>query len=351
MKSKTLPPSTDYSLSCNLSGNPPSNPLTFGGFMGTSPIMQEVYATIKTVAPSHAPVFITGETGTGKEIAAQTIHDYSKRRDKPFVALNCASIPHDLFESELFGHRAGAFTGALDNRLGAIRSAMGGTLFLDEIGELPNTLQAKLLRVLQTHCVVPLGSDVPIETDFRIICATNRPVRDLIEETILREDLLHRLYILPLHLPPLNDRGSDITLLAHYFAEFYSEQEGRENTINLEGSALNALCNHRWTGNVRQLQNTIQRAVITTGGDTITAEHLKLKEGCYSLDSPYDNPIHQGQIIFPTGTSLAHAEATLIQATLMHVGGNKSKAARILGIDVSTLRRKLSSNDNGGKSL
>ena len=318
---------------------------TFGGFMGTSPIMQDVYDVIRTVAPSQAPIFITGETGTGKEIAAQTIHDYSRRRDKPFIALNCASIPHDLFESELFGHITGAFTGALENRMGAIRTAMGGTLFLDEVGELPPALQAKLLRVLQTHYVVPLGSDMPIKTDFRLICATNKDVPTLLAEKTLRDDLFHRLYILPIHLPPLNERGDDIALLANYFVQFYLGQEGKSKPLTLEHSAMVALQNHRWVGNVRQLQNVIQRAVIMAQGDSIGRDDLMLNDAYDAIADKQDNPLHQGQIVFTTGTTLAHAENTIIKATLLHVGGNKSKAARILGIDVSTLRRKLSNHD------
>ena len=325
--------------------------LTFGGFMGTSPIMQDVYETIKTVAPSNAPIFITGQTGTGKEIAAQTIHNHSKRRDKPFVAINCAAIPYDLFESELLGHQAGAFTGALDNRMGAIRRAMAGTLFLDEIGELPFALQAKLLRVLQNQYVVPLGSDHPIKVDFRLICATNRPVKDLISNKILREDLFHRLYILPLYLPPLNERGADISLLAHYFVEFYSEQEGRPQPLTISHDALVALQNHHWVGNVRHLQNTLRRTVIMTQNNTITSDDLRLDNDHYPVPHHDQRAINHGQIIFQAGTSLAHAENTIIHATLNHTQGNKSKAAQILGIDVSTLRRKLSSGNNGNKQV
>ena len=309
---------------------------TFGEFMGTSPIMQDVYDTIKVVAPSHAPVFITGETGTGKEITAQTIHNCSKRAHKPFVAINCAALPKDLFESELFGHKAGAFTGALDNRMGAFRSAMGGTLFLDEIAELPLDLQAKLLRVLQTQYVTPLGSDKAIQTDFRLICATNQHVPKLIAEKTIREDLFHRLYILPIHLPPLNERGSDIALLAHYFTQYYSEQENKPTPMQLSPSALMALQQHHWVGNVRQLQNTIRRAVIMTDGESITRKNLILNDS-YTPNNNKDDD----HIIIPIGISLAHAEQTIIQNTLQHTAGNKTQTARILGIDVSTLRRKL----------
>ena len=304
--------------------------------MGTSAIMQDVYDTIKIVAPSQAPVFITGETGTGKEIAAQTIHKHSGHCHKPFVAINCAAIASTLFESELFGHQAGAFTGAKTHRMGALRKATGGTLFLDEIGELDMELQAKLLRVLQTQYVVPLGSDCPVKTDFRLICATNRNVHAMLGEKILREDLFHRLYILPLHLPPLNERGADIALLAHYFMAFYGAQENKPKPMRLSRSALIALQQHHWVGNVRQLQNTIRRAVIMADGDSIDCNHLIL-QGSY----PPNRDNKDDQIIFPMGISLAHAEQAIIKITLQQTGGNKSETARILGIDVSTLRRKL----------
>ena len=314
---------------------------TFGGFIGTSTVMQGVYKTIETISSSHAPVFITGDTGTGKEIAAKTIHDYSPNKKGAFISINCSAIPEDLFESELFGHTAGAFTGANNNRTGAIRSASGGTLFLDEIAEMPLNLQVKLLSVLQTKQVTPLGSDTPIQADFRLICATNQDIHKMVHDGTLREDLFHRIYVLPIHLPPLNERGTDISLLANYFTEQYSKEEKKEPVLSISSTALVALQHHHWVGNVRQLQNIIRRAVIMATGRTITCEDLALSDTYHPLGKICDE-----QIIFPKGTSLANAENTIIEATLLHAGGNKTEAARILGIDVSTLRRKLSSNDN-----
>ncbi len=245
----------------------------FCGLIGSSPAMQAVYTSIENAATSRATVFIMGESGTGKELCAQAIHQKSPRAGGPFIAINCGAIPKDLMESELFGHRKGAFTGATANRLGAVGAAAGGTLFLDEIGELDISLQPKLLRFLQTSTYQPIGSDRTDSANVRIICASNRDPLRAIREGRLREDLYYRLHVLPITLPPLRERGEDVLHIARHFLALYSREEGKNfRTISEEAQA--ALLTYPWPGNVREVENVIRKIVVMERGETVTLAML-----------------------------------------------------------------------------
>ncbi|NKC29525.1 sigma-54-dependent transcriptional regulator [Falsiroseomonas selenitidurans] len=240
----------------------------FFSFIGASPAMQAVYRTIESVAASKANVFITGESGTGKELAADAVHRASPRRARPFVALNCGAIPRDLLESEIFGHVKGAFTGATDTRLGAAKLADGGTLFLDEIGEMPLEMQVKLLRFVQTGAFQPVGASRPEKVDVRIVSATNRDPWAEVEAGRFREDLYYRLYVVPLDLPPLRDRGPDALLIARHFLAAYAQEEGKRFR-GFAREAEQALAAYGWPGNVRQLQNVVRNIVVLHDGERV----------------------------------------------------------------------------------
>lgn len=245
----------------------------YHGFVGASMPIQAVYKTIDAAAPSNATVFITGESGTGKEVCAEAIKIQSPRANKPFVAINCGAIPRDLIESELFGHIKGAFTGAHSERKGAILEAHEGTLFLDEIGEMPLDLQTKLLRFLQNSEVQKVGSSKVQKVDVRVICATNRDPFEEVQAGRFREDLYYRLNVLPIELPPLRERGSDIVLLAENFLRKFAEEEGK-SFQSLSAKVEQVLCHYPWPGNVRQLQNVIRNIVVLHTGDIVLPEHL-----------------------------------------------------------------------------
>ncbi|MFN3450006.1 MAG: sigma-54-dependent transcriptional regulator, partial [Roseococcus sp.] len=246
---------------------------SFFGFVGASPAMQAVYRTIESVAASKASVFITGESGTGKELAADAIHRASARARGPFVALNCAAIPKDLLESEIFGHVKGAFTGATENRAGAAKQADGGTLFLDEIGEMPMDMQVKLLRFLQLGTFTPVGGTRAEKVDVRIIAATNRDIRAEVEAGRFREDLFYRLYVVPIEMPPLRERGEDVLLLARHFLDLFSREEGK-SFRDFDEEAAAAIARDPWPGNVRQLQNVIRNVVVLHDGPLVTRAML-----------------------------------------------------------------------------
>jgi DNA-binding NtrC family response regulator len=319
------------------------NSISFSGFIGNSAEMQAVYHMIKNAAHSTAPVMITGESGTGKELTAQAVHNLSTRKDKALVALNCAAIPHDLLESEIFGHVKGAFTGATMDRDGAAKRANDGTLFLDELTEMPLGLQSKLLRFAQTGAFTPVGGGQTIEADIRFVCATNRDPLMATRHGQLREDLYYRLSVIPITLPPLRDRRDDIIMLSEHFLEKAAQKE-KKNFYALDEGARTALKNYDWPGNVRELENVIRHAVIMNTGEVITADMLRfshLRAPIPVSDLPVlhdddDFTFHSADDIRP----LAQMENEIIQNAIGVCGGNITEAARRLGINPSTIHRK-----------
>jgi two-component system, NtrC family, response regulator AtoC len=304
----------------------------FGKLLGTSAAMQKVYDQIQRVAPTSATVLITGESGTGKELVAETIHQLSRRRKNSFLPVNCGAISPQLIESEMFGHEKGSFTGANRQHRGYFERAHGGTLFLDEVTEMPLDLQVKLLRVLETGTFMRVGSDQLIEADVRIIAATNRAPTDAVAEGKLREDLLYRLQVFPLRLPPLRDRLEDIELLAQHFLAQLNETESTNKAFSNE--TLQSLCAHRWPGNVRELKNAVRRAHIMADGDLMEPDDIPTESGVTKVDAgPY--------LTVRVGSAIADVERRLIFATLDQCGGTKERAADILGISLKTLYNRL----------
>jgi DNA-binding NtrC family response regulator len=296
--------------------------------------MNQVLHVAKRVAASGATVLIQGESGTGKELFARFIHHHSGRRKKPFVATNCAALPDNLAESELFGYQKGAFTGAYQNRMGKFEQAGGGTLVLDEISEMPLPLQAKLLRVLQEKEVDPIGGRKPISVDARIIATSNRDLADMVKKGLFRQDLYYRLRVIPLTIPPLRQRREDIPLLVDHFIEkFASSCPNME--IGISSEAETALAHFSWPGNVRELENTIERAVLICEGSVIRPEHLLLEHD--------DTPSNMAQGDNPTlvGMTVKEMERKLIGQTLKQLNDNRTHAAKMLGISIRTLRNKL----------
>ncbi|MCG8532930.1 MAG: sigma-54 dependent transcriptional regulator [Desulfovibrionales bacterium] len=306
------------------------------GMVGNSEPIKEIRSVIQTIAPSDATVLITGESGTGKELVANAIHSASRRSNKPFVAINCAALSENLLESEMFGHERGAFTGADKRREGRFLQADGGTLFLDEVGEIPVSLQPKLLRALQQGEVQRVGSDTVEHVDVRVITATNRKLAEEVEQGTFREDLYYRLNVITLRVPPLRERQGDVPLLAEFFLKKYS-QKNRKNIKGLAPQAMDMLIHYAWPGNVRELENVIERAVIMTMGEYVSTRELPL-----SLASS-DNtlPPQETSVSVLTGMSLDELEQKAILATLEECDYNKSKASRKLGITRATLHNKL----------
>ncbi len=308
---------------------------TFGELVGNSAAMREIYSLVEQVSPSSASVLITGESGTGKELVARTIHQLSPRRDHPFIGINCSAVPETLMESELFGHEKGAFTGAASRRAGCFELAEGGTLLLDEIAEMPPLLQAKLLRVIEERSLRRLGSRKEIAIDVRLIAATNKDPDEAVAKGSLREDLLYRLNVFRLQLPPLKERKDDLPLLAQYLVEKLAEKHARPARF-LSPAALTVLQYHAWPGNVRELRNVIERAVIICSGEQIERHHF----------APY--PIDQRErlrdedtITLPVGTPIEEVERQMIMRTLQKTKNNKTRAAELLGISLKTLHNKL----------
>ena len=299
---------------------------TFEEMLGSSPQMQSVFAFIRKVAATDVPALLLGESGTGKEMAAAAIHRCSRRKDGPFVAINCNAIPENLLESELFGHEKGAFTGAHVQRKGLLETAGGGTLFLDEIGELPSPIQVKLLRFLQQQRYQRVGGRQEIQVDTRLVAATNADLQQLIENGKFREDLYFRLAVVTIRLLPLRERGEDIVLLACEFLRRYAAQESRRNLV-FAPDAVRAIERHSWPGNVRELQNRVRRAMIMASGSRVTANDLEL-----------DTPKSAGT---SGGTTLRQAreqvEREMIQQTLKRHAGKITSAAAELGISRPTL--------------
>jgi two-component system nitrogen regulation response regulator NtrX len=314
--------------------------------IGRSSAVQSLIDRIALAAPTNATVLITGESGTGKELIARALHDASPRRDRPFIALNCAALPEELVESELFGHEKGAFTGAIAARRGKFEEAHKGTLFLDEVGDMSLRTQAKLLRVLQDGQVTRLGGSAPVTVDVRVIAATNRPLEAAIASGAFREDLFYRLNVVPLVAPPLRDRSEDLGVLAEHFLALLARQMGRR-ARRLDRAALARLAAHRWPGNVRELRNLLERVVILTSGDTITEAdliaHLPLSAAASSAPAPESEEPDDEDAPAPEGTlkaQLEAAERVAIEDALVR-GGTVARAAEMLGLERSHLYKKL----------
>ncbi len=301
--------------------------------IGKSGVMRGVLDTARQVSRSSATVLLQGESGTGKDVLANAIHSWSDRNARPFVAMSCAAIPETLLEAELFGYEKGAFTGATQRRRGRFEAAHRGTLFLDEVGEMPMTVQIKLLRVLQEAVFERLGSNQPVEVDVRIIAATNANLDQMVAEGSFREDLFYRLNVINVELPPLRSRGEDILLLANFFLQRYNEKNSK-NITGFSKAAVEAINRYTWPGNVRELENCVERAVVLSKGlliDTDVLPQAVLAGG----------PKRNDSVTIPVGSTLREAELELIRATLESTSGDKETAARILGIAARTIYRKV----------
>ena len=294
--------------------------------IGSSKSMQTIYETIDAVAKSDANVLIVGESGTGKELIANAIHYKSLRARKPFIKVNCAALPKELIESELFGHTKGSFTGAHADKEGLVQHAAGGSLMLDEIAEMPVELQPKLLRVLQERSYRKIGSEKTYAVDFRLISSTNRPPADAIRDGALRDDLFYRISTITIHVPPLRDRNEDIQLLTEHFLHMYAQKYDRQ-IAGVSQAAYQRLFGHTWPGNVRELQNVIERAVLLAKGNRVEPVDLPFDNG--SL--PEGSPTGTGWDV-PPNMTLEDIERLVIEKTLQRTGGNKQAAANLLGI-------------------
>lgn len=303
---------------------------SFESILGKSKALEQVINLAKKVAQTDSTVLLTGETGTGKEVFAQAIHENSTRVGKSFVALNCSTFGKEILESELFGHKQGAFTGALKDKKGFIEEANGGTLFLDEIGEMPLELQAKLLRVLETNEYIPLGDTTPRKSNFRLIAATNRDLKQESEAHHFRADLYFRLNIFEIHLPPLRERVKDIAVLTSFFVAQFAEKINKKE-LHIDADFIQKLEEYQWPGNIRELKNVIERSVILVNGDTLTQDVL-----------PYEIQ-HQQEHSNKSTSALAMQtiEKVHIQKVLTYTKGNKAEAARLLEIGIATLYRKI----------
>jgi two-component system response regulator HydG len=309
----------------------------FEGLIGKSPPMQQVYDLLQRVAPVLAPVLILGESGTGKELVARAIHFGGPRGKAPFVAVNCAALPEQLLESELFGHARGAFTGATETKKGLFVEADGGTLFLDEIGELPLPLQAKLLRALESSAVRPVGGAAERKVDVRIVAATNCDLVTAVQERRFREDLYYRLHVIPIRLPPLRDRREDIPLLVEHFLRRHAERHPGAPARHIGPEVMKWLIEQPWPGNVRELENTIERLVLLARGPNIDLLEISQKEPEATAD-----PLAQFQSeIVP----LRVVQRRYVEWVLAQTDGNKVRAAQLLGIDASTIYRMLARGD------
>ncbi|HWB53769.1 MAG TPA: sigma-54 dependent transcriptional regulator, partial [Tepidisphaeraceae bacterium] len=301
--------------------------------IGQSKQMKDVFSRIQRAAPVDSTVLILGESGTGKELVAQALHHNSPRKKEPFVAVNCAAVPATLVESELFGHVRGAFTGATDRRIGRFEQADGGTLFIDEIGDFELGLQAKLLRVLETLTLTPVGGHEDRKVDVRVIAATSRDIRKMVEQGTFREDLFYRLNVVQVNLPPLRDRPDDIPLLVEHFLKEISEQK-HTPPKRISPEVMREFVNYRWSGNVRELRNTLESMMVLADGEVLDENDLpdRVRQGA-------DAPGTTRQL--PVGLSMEELERLAIQKALDQCNGNRTHAAGRLGISVRTLQRKL----------
>jgi two-component system response regulator HydG len=298
--------------------------------LGQSEEMLKIYNIIEAVAPSNASVLIVGESGTGKELVSRAIHNKSPRRKGPFVALNCGAFPREILENELFGHEKGAFTGAINEKPGAFEQADGGTLFLDEVAEMEPDIQVKFLRALEQRAFRRLGGKKEVQVDIRVVAATNKNVEDALKEGKLRDDLYHRLAVIPIYLPPLRERTGDIRLLAEEFLRRYGGEQGKDIKGFSEG-ALEFIETYRWPGNVRELKNAIERAVILAKGELIEVTDLQ----------PRNLGLDEAELRISVGTSLEETERLLTLKTFAFTGGDHRKTARILGVKEKDLRTRL----------
>jgi DNA-binding NtrC family response regulator len=310
-----------------------------GALVGSSKPMREIFGLIEQIAPSNVSVLITGESGTGKELVARTLHDLSPRKAQPFVAVNCAAIPETLIESEIFGHEKGAFTGAVERRIGCFELANGGTLLLDEIGEMPSATQAKLLRVLEERKLRRLGARTEQDVDVRVLSATNRDPNQAVAQGHLRADLFYRLNVFNIHMPALREHMEDLPPMAEAMLEEMNQKHGRRIS-GITASLLDRLMAFDWPGNARELRNAIERAVILgTDGAPLYASHLPSSFG--KMQSQSAPPAEEGTVQLRIGTTMEEAEQLLIQHTLEATGQNKTRAAEILGISPKTMHNKL----------
>jgi two-component system response regulator HydG len=308
----------------------------FDRILGRSAAMQAVFRTLRQVAPTDVTVLITGESGTGKELVARALHQNSRRRLAPFVALNCAALPESLLESELFGHEKGAFTGATARKIGHIENAQGGTLFLDEVGDMPTTTQVKVLRVLEQREIVRVGSSAVVPVDIRVLAATNQNLLELVAERRFREDLYFRLKVVSLDLPPLRARADDVPLLAEAFLRELAARHGARVRA-FAPETLHALQEHAWPGNVRELRNAVETMVVTAGGEVLQPEDLPTS---IRPAGPAPPAVPAGWAAL-VGRTAEEVEREHIRATLESVSGNRARAARLLGIGERTLYRKI----------
>ena len=312
----------------------------FSQIVGNSQAMVEVLDRVKLVAPTKATVLIEGQTGTGKELIAQSIHQNSNRSRKPFVAVHCAALAANLLESELFGHEKGSFTGANERRIGRFESSAGGTLFLDEIGEIDASTQVKLLRFLETRSFERLGSSKSIAVDIRLVCATNRNLAEMVQSGEFREDLYYRLNVISISLPSLEERKEDIPILLRHYIRILSKENGLV-PLNLSNEALKVLTNYSWPGNIRELRNFCENIIILKQGQTLIPEDLEAKFYNREVSDELSAPILSRNISGSTNLSLGMNEKQLIRSALIKCGGNRTKAAEIVGISRRTLHRKL----------
>ncbi|HTP78747.1 MAG TPA: sigma-54 dependent transcriptional regulator [Rhizomicrobium sp.] len=323
------------------------------------PAMEAVIGLADQVAPSEASILITGESGTGKEVLARYVHKKSERAEKPFISVNCAAIPENLLESELFGHEKGAFTGAVARRIGKFEEANGGTLLLDEISEMDARLQAKLLRAIQEREIDRVGGTKPVRVDIRIIATSNRDLADAVKHGFFREDLLYRLNVVNLRLPALRERPRDIQALAKHFAHKYAQANGVPYRA-IAPATERLLLSHPWRGNVRELENTIHRAVLLATGSDIQPEAIRLPDGTQvgpgraaDLPAPVQAAVNNAVAVTRglVGRTVADVERDLILDTLDHCLGNRTHAANILGISIRTLRNKLREYSQAGLAI
>jgi transcriptional regulator with GAF, ATPase, and Fis domain len=318
-----------------------------GAIVGRSDAMQEVFRLVEQVAPARSTVLITGESGTGKELIAKAIHEASPRVGKAFVTVNSSNIPSELLESELFGHTRGAFTGAVAAKKGLFEVADGGSIFLDEIGDIPPETQVRLLRVIQEREFTPLGDTTPRRVDVRIIAATNIDLKEAVKQGAFREDLYYRLAVVPIELPPLRDRREDILPLVQHFIKKYNEENGRQVAEQIAPEVLALLEAYSWPGNVRELENAVERAVVIAPGNEITRECLRPEISDpqsvvnTSTDGASAGAVHDIGRGVNFYDEVRRFEIDLIRRALDQTGGHQSRAARLLGMNATTLNSKI----------
>jgi DNA-binding NtrC family response regulator len=308
-----------------------ANLTRFGDLIGQSDEMKSIYSMIEAAAPTNASIMVVGESGTGKELVARAIHDKSNRAKGPFVAINCAAFPREILENELFGHEKGAFTGAINEKAGCFEMANGGTLFLDEVAEMEPDIQVKFLRALEQRAFRRLGGKKEIHVDIRVLSATNKNVHKAVDDGKLRDDLYHRLAVIPIFLPPLRDRRGDMRILAESFLRRFADENDKKLT-GFSPEAMEFIHTYRWPGNVRELKNALERAVILAKGEEVSLADLRAHELILSEDR---------EVRIPVGTPLETAERTMVLKTFSFAEGDHSRAATLLGIEEEELRNRL----------